>query len=89
VSENPAPYWIHRVEPYYSAERSSWVAAVVWVDATTRHELRAEVRETYSTLEAAREAGEQLVRDGTLFKRLLAEHPIDDERYWRELARWN
>jgi hypothetical protein len=29
------------------------------------------------------------VRDGTLFKRLLAEHPIDYERYWRELTRWN
>lgn len=72
-----------------SAERSGSVAAVVWVDATTRHELRAEAQETYSALEAAGEASEQLARDGALRERLLAERPIDYERYWRELARWN
>lgn len=89
VSENPAPYWIHRVEPYYSAECAGWVAAVVWVDASTRHELRAEARETYSALEAAREASAQLARDDALRERLLAEHPIDYERYWRERAHWS
>lgn len=89
MSKNPAPYWIHRAQPYYSAMRSGWVVAVVWIDAITRHGLRAEARETFSALETAREASEGLARDGALLERLLAEHPIDYERYWRERERWN
>ena len=35
------------------------------------------------------ETSEQLARDDALRERLLAEHPITYERYWRGLARWN
>lgn len=88
MTEDPAPYWITRYEPIYSAERAAWIAAAVWIDATISQEWRAEGTQAYSTYAEALLASQTLGDDHALLQRLLDAKPRDMEAYWRQRWGW-
>jgi hypothetical protein len=81
MSEEPAPYWVDFPRPHQEPTRRSWIAAVVWQDATTGQEVRAESEIEYSTYAEALLASQELGQDTALRDQLAPEYRRNG--YWR------
>jgi len=64
----------------------SWIAGVVWQDATTGQEVRAESGIEYATYAEALLASQELGQDTALRDQLEPHYPRT--RYWRRRAPW-